>query len=104
MPLDALAAVKVFCPLEVADWLHPKTLTRRHRVESCAGGKTEPVLWRPGGLFNSQPIILHPGKKAGLQTQEKTSSSSHFASCSNIPVQATDFHTAPEPNIGINEV
>lgn len=61
---------------------------------------------RPVSLSADPPPSLDDKEgEAGLQTQAKTSlQSSHFVSCSNIPTQATDFHTAVEPNIGINEV
>lgn len=40
-------------------------------------------------------------EKSHKQRRKQASSSSHFVSCSNIPNQATDFHTGVDPNIGI---
>lgn len=65
------------------------------------------LLW--GGHPSISRSLLHSadtgGGSGGVEVRgEGYKQASHKRCCSNIPVQATDFHTVVQPNIGIGGV
>lgn len=94
-----LVPLKLLVPLKNQKKLHC-TEPQRHLLHRLV------VSWSGGQSFY-QPILLlltDTDKSRGGGYKERGKQASHKRSCSNIPIQATDFHIAVQPNIGINEV